>query len=415
MEEVEIKIWEPHPNQQKIVNDKKRFKIARCGRRFGKTVLAVSTLIEEALLKDDSLLFYVAPTYRQGKDIAWDMLVKKVRSLPKELVHKINESELYVLIGNGSKICIKGADNPDSLRGVGLNGVVLDEYADIKENVWSEIIEPALMDKKGWALIIGTPRGFNHFYTFYTKNASNPDWGVYHFTSYDNPLNDPAEIDRIRLTKTDETFEQEYLAEFRRSEGLVYKEFNREKHVYQELPEGFQSIEVIAGVDWGFNNPSVILVIKKDFDNVYWVDEEFYETKKTQPEIIEKAKALESKHKINAFYPDNAETDRIEEMKRAGLTIREIDKSDMAAGIDKVRSLFVANRLRIKANLFNTLFELEAYSYPKAQEGRNEKEEPIKKHDHAMDALRYALFTNEPTDKRTLGEEFGLYRIQSFN
>jgi PBSX family phage terminase large subunit len=393
--------------QLSIVNDKKRFKLARCGRRFGKTVLAVSTLVEEALLINEGLFFYVGPTYKQAKLIAWEMLLKKVRELPPELVQKINESELYVVIGNGTRIHIKGADDPDSLRGVGLDGCVLDEYADIRENVFRQIIEPALLDKKGWCLIIGTPKGYNHFYRLYTEVIQKEDWGVYHFTSYDNPIIDPVELDKIKAETPPEIFESEYLAEFRRFEGLVYKEFDREAHTFQKLPD-IQFIETIAGIDWGYTNPTAMVVIKKDFDNNYWIVDEYYQTGKTTDEIIEYAKQLQGRWGINYFYPDNAEPDRIESLQRAGLSVREIDK-DITTGIDKVHSLFKSNRLRIQSGLTSLLFELESYRYPKKREGYNDKEEPVKENDHALDALRYALCTNEPTDVREEGMDYGLY------
>jgi len=354
---------------------------------FGKTTYAVNTLIKSALLKEKGQYFYIAPTYKQAKMIAWSMLLESVDNLPKELVHKKNESELYVVLGNNSRIDIKGADNPDSLRGVGLNGVVLDEYADMKPNVFDEIIRPALTDKKGWATFIGTPRGFNHFYELYKDNREG--WAKYHFTSYDNPLIDPEELEEVKQNTSDTKFAQEYMADFRKQEGLVYKEFDRDRHIYSETPKNI--IDVIAGVDFGYKNPSVILVIKKDNDNNYWVTDEWYERGKTTAEIIDYAKTLG----INIFYPDPAEPDRIEEMNRAGLNCRDVNK-DIAKGIDSVRELFKQNRLHIHESCSNLIWELETYAYPNKKDDKNEAEVPIKENDHALDALRYALFREIP-------------------
>jgi len=338
--------------------------------------------------------------------IAWDMLRELTLKLPPELVKKVNESELYVIVGNNSKICIKGADDPDSLRGVGLNGVVLDEYADMKPRVFTEVIKPSLADKGGWCYFIGTPKGYNHFFDLWNTKKNEPGWACFRYTTYDNPRIAKEEIEEARKLLPEDTFAQEYLAEFRKFEGLVYKEFQREVHV-KELPADKQWMEVIAGVDFGYTNPAAIVVIGKDFDNHFWVLEELYKTGLTNTEIIERCKNLREKHRINAFYPDHAEPDRIEEMTRAGLSCREVNK-DIVKGIDKVRELFKAGRLKITPGCENLIWELEAYHYPPKKDNHNAQEEPIKEDDHCLDALRYALFTSEPERARG-GAEFSLY------
>lgn len=365
-----------------------------CGRRFGKTTYAINVLVEEALLKNKSLFYYVAPTYRQAKQIAWTMLLESTRKLPKALLKKTNESELYVEIGNGSRIYIKGADDPDSLRGVGLDGCVLDEYADMKQNVFEDIVRPALTDKEGWCVFIGTPRGFNHFYELYVQASNLNNWSAYRFTTYDNPLIKPSEIEEARHAMSEDKFQQEYMAEFRKMEGLVYREFDRDKHVFKELPPR-QYLETFAGLDFGFTNPFALIVIKKDYDNNYWIVAERYQTGKTTAEIIEIIKQLE----INYIYPDPAEPDRIEEMKRAGLNIRDVDKgkSSIVAGIDKVRELLKTGRLKVHDSCVNTIWEFETYKLKEKKENQNDPEEALKENDHAMDALRYALMTNQPT------------------
>lgn len=402
----ELIIWSPHKNQAVIADDPARFKVIRCGRRFGKTTLAISLLEEEALLKPDSLFYYIAPTYKQAKSIAWDMLLMSVRDLPKVLVDKTNESELYVQFANGSRIFIKGADNPDSLRGVGLNGAVLDEYADMKPNVYDEIIEPALADKEGFAIFIGTPKGFNHFYTLFTKAETLDGWSTYHFTTYDNPLIKTEEIDRIRKKTPEDTFAQEFLAEFRKMEGLVYPEFDRNRHTVDEIDIHFH--EVIMGVDFGYTNPAAMLVIGRDFDNRYFVLEEYYKKGKTNPELLEVATNLQKVYNVNVYYPDPAEPDRIKEMEDAGLPCREVNK-DIALGIDHVRRMFKENRLFIHKDCKHLIWELERYHYPdNKRETYNEKELPVKKDDHAVDALRYALFMNAPVDTIN-NDDFNLY------
>ncbi len=404
-----IEIWAPHKKQLEIVDHPARYKVIRCGRRFGKTIMETSFMLEEALLNRDSLYFYIAPTYKQAKMIAWEMFQQHLRNVPKKLVKKMNESELYIVLANHAKIAIKGADNPDSLRGVGLNGVVMDEYADMKPNVFKEIIRPALTDKKGWAHFIGTPKGFNHFYDLYEEAGRKKDWQNFHCSSYDNPILDRAEIDSIRAEETEDTFAQEYLAEFRKMEGLVYREFDRERHTYTDLPHEKQFIEVIAGVDFGFTNPTAIVVLGKDFDNHYWLIDEVYQTGMTSNEITEKLMNLKSKHHIDTFYPDPENPAFIKEIQDAGLNCREVDKS-VELGIDHVRKLFKSDRIHIGIHCEHVIWELERYRYQVNKGERNEKEKPIKKDDHACDALRYVLFMNQPTDIREeVDYNFNLY------
>lgn len=405
-ETMKINLWTPHKNQKILVNNTSRYKVVVCGRRFGKTTYGVKTLVKAGLLKDNGQYFYVAPTYRQAKMIAWKMLQESYLALPPQLQGRINESELYIIIGNNTRIDIKGADNPDSLRGVGLDGIILDEYADIKPSVFEEIIQPALIDKEGWITFIGTPKGFNHFYDLfvYAQQHEDDGWKAFKFTSYDNPLINPAEIDKAKAQTTEDKFAQEYMADFRKMEGLVYKEFDRDTHLIDDKHVIKNRLEKIAGVDFGFTNPAVILSISRDNDNNYYVEDEWYHTGKVNAEIIEHAKTLD----INLFYPDPAEPDRIEEMKRANLTIRDVNK-DIEKGIDAVRTLFMNKKLFINKRCRHLIWELENYRYKEKKDNHNDPEVPVKENDHCVDALRYALFMNSPVNTDEQEEDMELY------
>ena len=197
---------------------------------------------------------------------------------------------------------------------------------------------------------------------------------------------------------TEDRFSQEFGADFRKTEGLVYKEFDRTKHVFQDTdliqPDGTERhgiIERMAGIDFGYTNPTAAVEIWRDSDDNYWVVSEWYKTGKTNAEVIEYVKTL----KVNQVYPDPAEPDRIEEMERAGINVREVSK-DVEKGIDSVRHLFKNGRLKIHHKCYNLIQELETYSYKERRPLQNEPEEPIKENDHALDALRYALYMQQP-------------------
>lgn len=186
-------------------------------RRAGKTELAVMELIEAALQfsKDLGLFFYVAPFLKQAKAIAWARLKQKLEPMRVTGAIEVNESELSVRFRhNGAVIRLFGADNPDAMRGVRLDGVVLDEVAQIKPEVWNDIIQPALSDRRGWALFIGTPSGINLFSELYYRAAELPDWYQARYTVYDTDSLLPDEVERLRRDMAETSFAREYLCDF---------------------------------------------------------------------------------------------------------------------------------------------------------------------------------------------------------
>ena len=158
--------------QDDIFFSDSRFRAVVAGRRFGKTYLCVYELIRHALLSKNRNCWYVAPTYRSAKDICWDMLIE---AIPDPYIVKKNETALTLTLQNGSTISLKGAEKPDNLRGRALDFVVLDEFADMKEDAWYSVLRPSLSDRKGQALFIGTPKGRNHFYDIWTRGADGED------------------------------------------------------------------------------------------------------------------------------------------------------------------------------------------------------------------------------------------------
>jgi hypothetical protein len=195
----------------------KRFSVLALHRRAGKTELAIMELVNAAMLfnKDMGLFFYVAPYLKQAKAITWARLKQRLEPLRQHGAVEINESELSVkFIANGAVVRIFGADNPDAMRGVRLDGVVVDEVAQIKKEVWDDILQPALSDRKGWALFIGTPKGINLFSELYFKAANEPDWFSSKYTVYDTHSIDPEEVVRLKRDMSETSFAREYLCDF---------------------------------------------------------------------------------------------------------------------------------------------------------------------------------------------------------
>jgi len=219
------------PWQQEVWNDPVRFKVVAAGRRTGKSRLAAYLLLVNALQTDRGHVFYVAPTQGQARDIMWNLLLE----LGHDVVESSHVNNMQIRLINGITISLKGADRPETMRGVSLKYLVLDEYADMKPDVWELILRPALADLKGSALFIGTPMGRNHFYELYKQAqlGDDPDFKAWHFTSYDNNLLEKMEIDRAKKSMSSYAFRQEFMASFEARGSEMFREswvkFNEEE------------------------------------------------------------------------------------------------------------------------------------------------------------------------------------------
>jgi phage terminase large subunit-like protein len=210
------------PWQQEVFKDAARFKIIAAGRRTGKSRLAAWTLIIEGLQTEKGHVWYVAPTQGQARDIMWSTLLE----LGHSVIKGSHVNNMQITLVNGAMISLKGADRPETMRGVSLKYLVMDEYADMKPQVFEQILRPALADQKGRAMFIGTPMGRNHFYELYKLGDStkDKDYKAWHFTSFDNPLLDPAEIEAARGSMSSFAFRQEFMASFEASQSEIFKE-----------------------------------------------------------------------------------------------------------------------------------------------------------------------------------------------
>lgn len=261
-----------HPGQMTVYRSPSRFKVVVAGRRWGKTQLAKTAIIRMAR-KANRTVWYVAPTYGMAKQIMWDDLLE---AIPKRWIRKINETTLTIRLVNGSVIACKGADKPDTLRGIGLHFVVLDEFQDMKPNVWKKVIRPTLASTGGHALFIGTPKQFNHLYELYTLGqkselVSAGAWESWQFPTITSPFIPLQEIEDARSDMDEKSFRQEFEASFESMSGRVYYPFDRKIHVgsYKFNPK----LPVWIGQDFNIDPMSSVIMQPQPSGEVWVIDE----------------------------------------------------------------------------------------------------------------------------------------------
>lgn len=271
--------YQPRDLQWEIHDNLRRWNVVVCHRRFGKTVLAVNQLIKSMseCEKDRPRFAYLAPTYKQAKAIAWDYLKYYSRPIPGI---RINESELRIDYPSGCRIQLFGCDNPDALRGIYLDGVVLDEYAQMPSSLFSEVIRPALSDREGWALFIGTPKGHNAFYKLFNQAQSNPEWFTRVYRASETGIVSAHELADARSMMSEEEYLQEYECSWSAAlKGSIYgKEIERAE---KENRITFIPVDPVVEVDtfWdlGRNDTTAIWFLQKVGKEARWVD--FYENR----------------------------------------------------------------------------------------------------------------------------------------
>lgn len=248
-----------HPAQMEVFKDKHQFRILVAGRRFGKTWLCAYIMLVNALQKPNGRYFIISPSYFQTK-LMWEMVVNIA---PREYVEKIMLGDLYIQFTNGARVYAKSGDNPHVLRGVGLDGVIFDETAQIQEVVWEEVIEPALIDRNGWAVFIGTPRGKNWFYKLYLRgfNDEFKDFKSFHFTTGDNPFIPADYIEKKKKTLPEIIFRQEIMGEFLEGGGTVFRKYDTAIWSKQEKP--IDGEFYIIGVDLGRHEDFTVIKVGK--------------------------------------------------------------------------------------------------------------------------------------------------------
>lgn len=397
-----------HRNQGIVFKSTSRFKVLAAGRRFGKTILACVILFVNCLRVKNGLFWYVSPTYKQTKQIAWKILL---RLIPREvLAKKPNETELSFVFKNGTELVLKGADNPDSLRGTGLDGLVVDEFASIRNahSVWQEVLRPALTDKLGWCLFIGTPKGKNAFWELWMKGQRKEDgFESWRFKTEDNPFIPRSEIKEAQSQLNERYFRQEYEASFEDFTGLIWPEFEEKIHVIDpiEIPDWWEKTSVI---DTAVSGTTAALRSAVDDAGCVYVFTEYYEQNKRVSEVTESilpwepklwlidpaAKIRNQRNSLGNLYS------LYDEYSDNGIMAWPAE-NDVNAGINRVAEYFKNNRIKIFRNCKNLIDEISKYHWAEERETVSgiAVAKPFKHYDHACDCLRY-LIMGRPSEAK---------------
>lgn len=405
-----------HEGQYEVATDPHRFKVICAGRRWGKSVLSRLIMLKWAT-ETPGDYWIVGPTYDIVKKVHWDQGFK--RELNTKAVKKWYESSpLTIELNNGSTIQLKSAENPDNLIGVHLSGLIIDEIAKLRNWhwLWSEALRPTLTDHRAPAIFISSPRGFNHFYDLYQmgKDGGNKNYKSWHFTSYDNPFVPKGEIDDVKEEIPLEKFTQEYLAEFTRYTGIIYKEFDEEKHVGWVDHEKGQRGIYLLGLDFATRGWVAAVLIYQDQDGYKVLDnykEENLTAKEHAANIKEMVEKYQKPNLVKGYADPSGWADNqqllgknqkpmrwslAEEYQQEGINIVRANNK-VLGGINYVRQLFKSDKITIHPRCQDLIDELHDYQWKEQPEKlmmeKNLPEEPRKFNDHLVDSLRYALYS----------------------
>ena len=381
--------------QAEISAATERFRVAVCGRRFGKTHLSLREISRFARMPDRKV-WYIAPTRAQAKTIAWTKLKKKLRKI--NWVKNINESELTIFLKNGSEISLKSAEVGDRLRGSGIDFVVLDEFADMDSSVWYEIIRPALSDTQGHALFIGTPKGSaNWAKDIYDSYLTKKGWRSFSYTTLDGGNVPDEEVEQARIDLAPKVFRQEYEATWESFSGVIFSEFG--DHNVKAAEPIVDHEHLIAGIDFNVN-PVTCVIMRRLKDGLHAIDEIVIENSNTT-ELVAEIKARYPNNQITAF-PDPAGVQRktsangltdIKILENAGFTVRYHRSHPLVKDrINAGNSLFYLResgdtRFYVDPKCRQTIKSLKNWAY---KEGTMQPDKDSG-FDHMCDALTYAI------------------------
>lgn len=401
-----------HAKQAVVFHDPSRFKVMVTGRRFGKTQELKAEMMKEAFTKKGSVIWYVAPTYKQAKRLMWQELK---HSIPRHFIKKKSEVDLIIELKNGSTISLFGVDKPDGLRGSGVNLLCMDEYQDFKPDIFEFVLYPTLTDRRGRVVVAGTPKSYNLLYDLYMRGFDpewrKDGWKSWQFVTADNPFIPPDEIDAARRNLDPKSFNQEYLASFETMQGKVYYAFDRRLHASRFLPFN-PDLPIWIGQDFNIDPMSSVIMQPQKNGELWIVDELFIKncsTHELAEALEEKFFRSELKRKIE-IYPDPAGASRGHTRGESDLDIlRQMGfrklfyrrkHSLVADRINSVNRLFLTasgdTRMYISNNCKNLIQSLEQTIY---KEGTREVNKKLGT-EHMADALGYITDFRFPVLKR---------------
>lgn len=270
---MEVHLPPLHPGQREIAEHLARFRVLACGRRWGKTRLGAALCVATGLRRRRA--WWVAPSYKMAA-VGWRLVRQIGQQVPGA---QVKQADQMIVLPGGGTVQVRSADDPQSLRGEGLDFVVMDECAFIQEAAWTEALRPALSDRLGGALFISTPKGRNWFWRAWSRGQENGDeWASWRFPTATNPYIAPGEIEAARLSLPERVFEQEYLAEFVNDAGGVFRRV-MDAASASRLEGPAEGAEYVMGVDWGKQNDYTVVVVLDsttrtmvDFDRMNRID-----------------------------------------------------------------------------------------------------------------------------------------------
>jgi len=379
--------------QDDIFFSDSRFRVVVAGRRFGKTFLSTYELLKHALEGKSRNCWYVAPTYKAAKEIAWNMLVE---AIPDGYITKKNESSLSISLRNGSSISLKGAEKPDNLRGRALDFCVLDEFADMRPEAWHEVLRPSLSDRRGNALFIGTPKGRNHFYDLWTRGVDGQEsWEAFQYTTIQGGNVDLQEIEAAKNDLDERTFQQEYEARFVNYSGIIYYAFSRDQSV--KAYDGSKD-DLHIGMDFNVDPMSAVVCVRNG-GTLHAIDEIVMYGSNTDEMVDEIRQRYPNK--VITIYPDPAAAQRktsagsrtdLNILQNAGFRVKVRSRHPAIRDrINSVNSRLLSSqqerRLFVASNCKNVINSLERQTYKEGTSQPN-KDDGF---DHMNDALGYLI------------------------
>lgn len=391
------------------------------GRQTGKTYFSVNHAWLSAVI-EQGRYFVVFKTYKQAKEVVWRQYVPLI---PRELIHKTNDTDLLielnyvkgpVVLPDGSTIMVEhdetkprstiqllGSDQADTHRGFRADGIVFDEYGDQDPENFKLVYEPMFSTTDGWAIFMGTPRGYNHFYDLVEFAKEDDRWYYLEATWRDSPFVKRSFIEDVKKEAEKRGqlsgFMQEYELAFQSVEGAVYPLFNRKVHQFKPGEEP-DDLTYFGSIDFGWHT-TAFLLIGIDKDQRWWIVDEVYGREETLDSVIPRIKARLGNKRLTLMVADSADRDAIEVMRRSFPVVgvnKANDTKGYSTGIGLVTEKLMPREqlvgkpkpsLRLSTACKNLVIEMETYRFPEKKENRNEADVPIKENDHGPDALRY--------------------------